>query len=598
MTKNPSGEQPFHHDRPMFRLLRRLQERSRSDIPATITQRAAGSFTLHDEPEPEEATDRVLVLVYPQNPFHGEPQVRRMASHDIQPGLVNSRVRVQDSRGPAAGPDEEGNYLYWPGTIEFDQVSAFYYTTFTLRMYERYAHRAIPWAFPAPRITVDPHVGDMANAFYNEHERLLGFHSFRLADGTEQSTAQSADIVSHECGHAVLDGIRDLYNESFGLGPRAFHESFADMSAMLVALHDDSLIQQLLDWTGGDLRMSNFVSEVAEHLTALLQKGGDYIQEHTIYLRNAFNRFEYVPFDELYYTLPGDDGTQLSRQEHSYSRLFTGAFYDILVGVYEHLKQTMPQYVALYRAREMVGHLLVSAVEMGPVGEFDFGDMARAFLTADALRCDGCYRDVMRAVFAERGLLASAAADEHLARLGELPALELPQSINSALAAALFLEQEVLPALKLGASEELTPLATYRSAKGLAYMSFFSSQRITLEGPQYGQYDGSAVDAFGGLTLTFDENNRLRSAFYRPVKAEDVRQIRIQTAEFITHGLIAEELQPEGLFVRPGPEGLWLPGRASADDSEAMLVRFPAILDRIPQPVTSLLDYLRAWQRP
>src|SRR5690606_1079818 len=133
--------------------------------------------------------------------------------------------------------DSEGHYMYWVGTAEFDQVNAFYYTTFTLRMYERYADRQIPWSFPSARLKIDPHVGDLANAFYNEQEQLLGFHTFINKNGEKHSTAQSADIVTHEAAHAILDGLRDLYNESFGLGARSFHESFGDISAILVALH-------------------------------------------------------------------------------------------------------------------------------------------------------------------------------------------------------------------------------------------------------------------------------------------------------------------------------------------------------------------------
>ena len=176
------------------------------------------TFTLQPEPAPDVASSTVFVTVYPQNPFVGEPEIRRMLAKEIQPGLTNSRVQVQDSAGVVAEPDNAGHYLYWPGTPEFDQVSAFYYTTFTLRMFERYAHRMIPWSFPTPRITIDPHVGDAANAFYNEQERLLGFHTFDDSAGQKHSTAQSADIVAHEAAHAVLDGLRDLSNESFGWG--------------------------------------------------------------------------------------------------------------------------------------------------------------------------------------------------------------------------------------------------------------------------------------------------------------------------------------------------------------------------------------------
>jgi hypothetical protein len=230
-------------------------------------------------------------------------------------------------------------------------VNAFYFATYTLRMFERYAHRQIPWSFPATRITINPHVGDLANAFYNEHERLLGFHSFASPTGEQQSTAQSADIVAHETAHAVLDGLRDLWNESFGLGARAFHESFSDMAAMLVALHDDSLMRRLLEWTNGNLKTSNFISEVAEQLTEALNNS-PHFNERSIYLRNGFNTLTNKPFDELNY-VPTDPQTDLGRQEHNFSRLFTGAFYDIWVGFMNASKTTTAPNLWHWFGREM-----------------------------------------------------------------------------------------------------------------------------------------------------------------------------------------------------------------------------------------------------
>lgn len=260
-------EQPQHEQHVnIFNLLRRLQHHMRANLPAMIAQRTAGSFTLQQDAAPQQATSRVRVMVYPQDPFVSEPEVRTMDAEDIQPGLVNTRVQVQDSTAPIATPDDDGDYLYWPDQPQFAQVNAFYYTTFTLRMYERFAQRAIPWAFAAPRIRIDPQTGSNGNAFYNEQDQLLGFNQFEI-DGKLFNTAHSADIVCHEAAHAVLDGLRDLFNESFGLGPAAFHESFGDITAMLVALHDETLIRRLLEWTNGDLHMDNFVSALAEQIT-------------------------------------------------------------------------------------------------------------------------------------------------------------------------------------------------------------------------------------------------------------------------------------------------------------------------------------------
>lgn len=578
-----------------YNRLRRLQEQNRSNLPAFVAQRPTSTFSLHDEPLPIEAHDRVLVVVYPQDPFVGEPEVRTMSKHDIQPELVNSRVRIQDDRGNLAKPDSDGNYLYWPGTPQFDQVNAFYYATFTLRMFERFAQRALPWSFPAPRITVDPHFGDQANAFYSEQDRMLGFHTFRL-NGDLVSTAWSADIVSHETAHAVLDGVRDLYNESFGLGASAFHESFGDIAAMLVALHDDSLVRRLLDWTKGDLRLDNFVASVAEQLTTALKEGtAGYLRGHTVYLRNAINGLKQLPFDALTF-VPPDPEIELGLQSHNYSRLFTGAFYDILVGIFDLMNTSLPSHIAIYGARNTAARLLMSAVELGPVGEFDFSDMARAFLAADHLLYDGRHHDVMFKVFDERKLLDPDDGAKYVASLKKVPDVTLPNAMNSAMASALFLEQDILPVLPdLATKGELIPMAAYRNAAGNAYVTYFSTQRITLTGSQYRDFEGSQIDLFGGLTLAFNQHNKLCSVMHRPVNDEDIRQIRILTAKLIEAGLVvnSDGSLASASFIRPDkPEGLVIP-KSRDEKPKTQLVKFPIIYDSIPPRVPDFVDYLR-----
>ena len=586
-------------DTVVYKQLRRLQEHSRSNIPAMMAHRSMSSFTLQEEPLPVEASDHVLVVVYPQDPFIGEPEVRTMSVLDIRNGLTNSRVRVQDSEDhPIAEPDADGNYLYWCDTPQFNQVNSFYYTTFTLRMFERYARRALPWSFPSPRIILDAHIGKQANAFYNEQDRLLGFQTFEF-DGESFSTAHSADIISHETAHAVLDGIRDLYNESFGLGPTAFHECFGDIAAMLVALHDDSLIRRLLEWTQGDLRRDNFVAMVAEQLTDVLKRVDEnQLRSQTVYLRNAINNLAYQPFTEIPY-IPDEPEFKLGRQSHNYSRLFTGAFYDILVGIYEKLKETSPAHIAIYRARDMMGYLLMTAIELGPVGEFDFSDMAKAFLIANEVLYNGQYHDVLKKVFEARKLLTAKEADTFIESIRNLPDIRLPKAINSALAAALFLEERVLPSLGM-IDVDLIPMATYRNATGYAYLTYFTSQRVILEGDQYKDFDGANVDIFGGLTLMFDSSNQLRSVFYRPVTDEDVNQIKLLILDLIDKNLIVDNLitsmsnlryrMPQGLYV---PDEIQPKQGGIIKDENAMLVKYPITSDPIPTKIPHFADYLQ-----
>lgn len=579
------------HAPTVYRILERLLRFSRANVPAIMARRAIGTFALQSDPPPPEANNFRFVMVYPQNPFEGAVDVRRMYVSDIQPGLINGRFRVQDSRGIDVQPDEDGHYLYAEDSPEFDSLNAFYYATYTLRMFERYAERTINWAAAGPRLTIDPHIGDQANAFYNEQEGVLGFHTYRTKEGKILSTAQSSDIVSHETAHAVLDGLRDLYNESFGLGCRAFHESFGDIAAVLVALHDDSLIHQLIDLTKGNLRTSSFLSEMAEQMIQDLRSGDDHVMAKSVYLRNAFNTLKALPFDQLEY-MPVDPEFMLGRQEHNYSRLFTGAMYDVLVGVYEIFSQRYPRMIAVYRARDAIGRLLVTAIELGPVGEMDFSDMARALLTSDALLFNGRYRAILQTVFATRMILSTEDSEAHLKALGNLPALTLPKALNNSQAAALFLEQ-ALPTLKLNVPPDtLIPMQGYRNARGTLYLTYFQPQQITLQGTQYQQYDGLTLDLFGGLTLTFDAQDRLRSAVYRPVTDEDIRQIRILIADMVATNRLTGQLHPLDAVPQPNPRGLVIPEAEGAD----RLVKYPVIFDSLKEQMQGFMQFLERWE--
>lgn len=583
------------HGEGVFRTFQRLYQSSRAHVSSVLTQRSANTFTTHADPVPTEAWASVSLLVYPQDPLSYEPQIRTLDVADVQAGLLNSRFRVESSRGVVATPDEDGNYFYAPHTPEFSLVNAFYYATFTLRMFERYANRAIQWAFPSPRLRIDPHVGDAGSAFYNEQDRLIGFHSYKTADGTMSNTADSADIVSHETAHAVLDGLRDLWNESFGLGTRAFHESFGDIAAVLVALHDDTLVQRTLAWTDGDLRRSNVISELAEHLARNLAEGMPQRDpKHTIYLRNALNALKNAPFDSLDY-LPKDPELTLARQEHNYSRLFTGAFYEILVGVYEELCTHHSPYVALHKARDVMGYLLVMAVELAPIGELDFSDMACAFLTADKVLYEGKHHPVMIRVFSERLLLSQLACETHLNSLAQLPEVRLPQTLNNALSVALFLEKTLLPVLHLPITEDLFPFSTYRNSEGYCFMTFFSVRQIKLSGKEYKEYDGVLVDSFGGLTVAFTPDDRLFSVVYRPVTAEDERQIRITIADLIAYGRISTRIHDYDETPTPTPKGLYIRPMGSTQDG--VLVKYPIVFDAIPPKMSSFVDYLMRWRK-
>jgi hypothetical protein len=166
-------------------------------------------------------------------------------------------------------------------------------------------------------LNVDPLAGVQPNAYY-DRQYLKFFYFTAPQNQKEVFTSLSADIISHEMGHAFLDAIRPEFFNMASMEVWAFHESFGDIVAIICALSHDEVVDILLSQTGGDLRKSNLVEGLAEQfgLNLGLQSA----------LRKAINNFVYVKPETLPQRAPDD---KLAAECHSFSRVFTAAFYDI-----------------------------------------------------------------------------------------------------------------------------------------------------------------------------------------------------------------------------------------------------------------------------
>jgi hypothetical protein len=77
-------------------------------------------------------------------------------------------------------------------------------------------------------------------------------------------------------------------------------------------------------------------------------------------LRDANNSFRYEPPDSLPAGAPDD---ALAGEPHSFSRVFTGAFYDLLVWLLAREAKSDPSEAGVERARRLAGRLLGRAIE-------------------------------------------------------------------------------------------------------------------------------------------------------------------------------------------------------------------------------------------
>lgn len=235
-----------------------------------------------------------------------------------------------------------------------------------------------------------PRAGNMLNAYYDGGS--LKFFYFK-AGNKIMYTCESSDIVTHELGHAVLDAWRpDLWHtqsmEVFG-----FHESFGDMMAILCLLSRDEVLEALIKDTNINIRQPNFVTGVAEEMGLLF--GSNFG------LRNAVNNFNYSEPETLPKNAPTD---QLSSECHSFSRVFTGAFWEFFCNQFDKNNVNGNPIEALRVTRDQVANVLFTAILSAAVTPRFYESVARAMLLVDS----NC-KDSVQKAFSSRNILKLSA---------------------------------------------------------------------------------------------------------------------------------------------------------------------------------------------
>lgn len=462
---------------------------------------------------PASLGESVHLTVYHQDAYvESAPTVVSMDRSKVGGRLSGTRLEVNDP--DTARADQNGDYPHLPPTPQFDGVTAFAAAQHTLDLAEQLADHAIPWFFD-DQLKVTPHKGEAANAFYVRQNEAIEFYHFpSTALGKEIQSAQCADVVVHETGHALLDGLKPEFLYDWGPQSRAFHESFGDCMAILVSCSKPSLVQMALAETGGDLMRENPISRMGEEFGKAwrLRYNPWGVQP---YLRTALNPHKYVPRESLPETGPIDS---LTRQDHSYGQIFTGTFYRCLVSMAgENGRDLVP-------ASQRLGRILMHAVGMTAPSSTDLKEVARCMLTADKQLYNGAHSEQLEAVFKERELLTQPEIDAWRSELANLPRL----SKGSDEMRFLRRHQQTL---KLDASE-YTHYRTTTDRQGRERWEFLSRKRV---GPGEVQ---------GGITLTFEPNNRLGWISRQDITPETIAQalLAMQVEE--------SELQADGLLRR------------------------------------------------
>lgn len=467
------------------------------------------------------------VRVFPQDPLVGPTEEIELPKEILGNKLSSPRMKISD-RAPIAIADPEGNYTgYEVGTPQFDQVNAYAIVANTLSMYDKYLGRQAEWSFRGP-LTVVPHKGTGKTAYFNGREGSINFFEWQSPSlGKRVTTSQSADVIAHEIGHAVWDGLRPRAGYSNEAG--AFHEAFGDCSALLHALQQDSNLSKALQQNGGDLRQPSLLSRMAEEFgTAFNKEDKDPNNDERPYYRTALNEFKYIDPKKLpdddYPPTVGED--VLTREFHSFSRVWSGAFYRMLTALYDGEKADgKSELEALKAARDTLGENWGKALHELPPSGIKFSVVAESMLRVAARDEDKTTFDRLASVLVDRDVLTQEKVDSLRPKSQEGSAeISLgdgtPQSVLASLT-----KQYGLPEGYRAEAEAV------KLADGRTVYQFTRPERVstglTHEGADV------QVELYSGLSATFDAAGRMLSSFHTPVRAEEVENAALFSADLL-----------------------------------------------------------------
>ncbi|MEU8800493.1 hypothetical protein [Spirillospora sp. NPDC048819] len=340
------------------------------------------------------------MFVYKQDPSVTELGARMaFIPTVVLNGPADARVKIELPGVTPVARNISGDFVFNAGTPQFDCAHTFAVVRQTMAMYERHnGGEPIPFAWNGggntDPITVFPHAAAGANAFYSRTAQALKFFFFtpepRGSSGVVH-TCRSLDIVAHETGHALLDGLKPGWL-SAGNPPQTggLHESFGDLTAIFLALAQPDQADALVALTKANLHDKSFLADLAEEFgQALGMPSG---------LRNADNDLKL---------------SQVGNEVHAISQVFTGAVYDVLADVYafemSRQRRTKDPALVLIEVASGLCRLVFDAIVASPATGAGYADVANKMLQISATRGDpAIYRTFVRNRFAVREVTTAA----------------------------------------------------------------------------------------------------------------------------------------------------------------------------------------------
>ncbi len=312
-------------------------------------------------------------------------------------------------RLPLAAPDSCGHFDHISeATPAFEAAHLFGSVRFVLDIWERYFGELMPWHFRK-------HYDRLELAILPEFDNAQFGYGFLEVGSSTSSTGETHpyslnfDVIAHEVGHGIVYsriGLPDADAESAEYV--GFHESAADLVAILSALHFETVVEELLENTRGNLYSMNRLNRIAE------------------ISRNEQIRLAANPFTMADFAAGWED-------EHDLSQPLTGAMFDILVDVFheclldagaidgqledladqaEYLQAYQPLIQSLFdeayarapgafrealiRARDIMGDYLANTWDLLSPETLTYRNVGDILIRVDQEKSSGAYSDLIR----------------------------------------------------------------------------------------------------------------------------------------------------------------------------------------------------------
>jgi len=312
---------------------------------------------------------------------------------------------------PPAEADEEGHFDHLePGTEQFEAAHLFGTVRFVMDIWEDYFDRRIPWHsekdFDKIELTILP---SLENAYSGYGFLEMGGDR---KHGSYKSFSLNFDVIAHEVGHAIIYsevGVPDpesATGEYFG-----FHESAADLVALVSSLHFNSLVEHLLENTRGNLYQLNSLNRMAElsgnkqiriaaNDVRLSKFAEGWVKEHKLSqpLTGAF----FDIFVDLFHECLVDHGCITPEMEDLSDKLLATADYaPVMQKLFDAAYSANAESFkfALVDARDILGTYLADTWQLLDRNDLNFIDVARVFEAVDQEHTGGRFQKIIRGNF-------------------------------------------------------------------------------------------------------------------------------------------------------------------------------------------------------